>query len=129
MNAAGDGLDSNGSIQMSGGTVLVLGPTNSGNGALDYAGTCVVSGGSLCAIGSAGMAQGVSNGSIASLTVQTQIPAGATVTVIDSAGSTLYQIKSEKGATHFVLADTALVSGRSYTLAVNGADAGSYTAQ
>ncbi len=129
VNAAGDGLDSNGSIQMSGGTVLVLGPTNSGNGALDYAGTCVVSGGSLCAIGSAGMAQGVSNGSIASLTVQTQIPAGATVTVIDSAGNTLYQIKSEKAASHFVLADTALVSGRSYTLAVNGAQAGSYTAQ
>ncbi len=129
VNAAGDGLDSNGSIQMSGGTVLVLGPTNSGNGALDYAGTCVVSGGSLCAIGSAGMAQGVSNGSIASLTVGTQIPAGSTVTVRDSSGSTLYQVKSEKAASHIVLADAALVSGQSYTLAVGGTDAGTYTAQ
>lgn len=129
VNAAGDGIDSNGNIVMSGGTVLVLGPTNSGNSALDYAGSCVVSGGSLCAIGSAGMAQGVSNGSIASLALQLQLSAGDTVTVSDNGGNTLYQIKTEKQASHFVLADEALVSGNSYTVAVNGTDKATVTAQ
>ena len=129
VNAQGDGMDSNGSIRMSGGTVLVLGPTNGGNGALDYAGSCVVTGGSLCAIGSAGMAQGVSDGSVASLTAQIALAAGDTLMVLDSSGSTLYQVKSEKQASHLVLADPALVRGQSYTLRVNGADSGTCTAR
>ena len=36
VNASGDGLDSNGDIEISGGTVYVYGPTSSGNGSLDY---------------------------------------------------------------------------------------------
>ena len=39
INAAGDGIDSNGNIIMNNGKVVVYGPTNSGNGALDYANT------------------------------------------------------------------------------------------
>lgn len=56
VDAAGDGLDVNGSMTMRGGTVLVNGPTANDNGALDYDGTCVISGGVLVAAGSAGMA-------------------------------------------------------------------------
>ena len=41
----GDGLDSNGSITMSGGTVLVDGPTSSGDGALDCDYTANITGG------------------------------------------------------------------------------------
>lgn len=54
VNAGGDGLDSNGSINMTGGTVIVNGPTNSGNGALDYDGTFEISGGYLVAAGRLG---------------------------------------------------------------------------
>ncbi|MDF2921274.1 MAG: dockerin type 1 [Paenibacillaceae bacterium] len=57
VDASGDGLDSNGSIAMSGGTVVVSGPTNSGNGALDYDGSFELTGGVLVAAGSSGMAQ------------------------------------------------------------------------
>lgn len=57
MNSGGDGLDINGSIVMSGGTMLINGPTNSGNGAIDYDGTFSISGGWFLAVGSAGMAQ------------------------------------------------------------------------
>ena len=42
---------------MVGGTVLVNGPTNNGNGSLDYDETFDISGGTLVAAGSAGMAQ------------------------------------------------------------------------
>ena len=55
--ASGDGIDANGNIKMSGGTVLVNGPTNDGNGSLDYDGTFDISGGILVAAGSSGMAQ------------------------------------------------------------------------
>ena len=63
INAGGDGLDSNGSINMSGGEVIVNGPTNNGNGALDYAGAFNMTGGLLVATGSSGMAQTTSSSS------------------------------------------------------------------
>jgi hypothetical protein len=57
VNAGGDGIDSNGSIAMTGGVLLVDGPTMDGNGPLDYMGTFNISGGMLVAVGSIGMAQ------------------------------------------------------------------------
>lgn len=57
VNSFGDGLDINGSGIMSGGTVIVSGPTNSGNGALDYDSTFNVDGGLFIATGSSGMLQ------------------------------------------------------------------------
>ena len=57
VNANGDGIDANGPIEMTAGTVIVNGPTNDGNGPLDYLGAFNISGGYLVAVGSAGMAQ------------------------------------------------------------------------
>jgi hypothetical protein len=57
IDAAGDGLDSNGSLNIDGGTIIVNGPTNNGNGPLDYNGTSNITGGILIAAGSSGMAQ------------------------------------------------------------------------
>ena len=56
INSQGDGLDSNGNATISGGTVVVNGPTNDGNGALDVNGELAVTGGTVAAAGSAGMA-------------------------------------------------------------------------
>lgn len=57
VDSGGDGLDSNGSAVMTGGTVVVNGPTGNGNGAIDVNGTFDISGGTLLAAGSAGMAE------------------------------------------------------------------------
>jgi len=56
INAMGDGLDINGSINMTGGVVIVNGPTANDNGALDHVGF-KMTGGFLIAVGSSGMAQ------------------------------------------------------------------------
>ena len=45
INSQGDGLDSNGNATISGGTVVVNGPSNDGNGALDVNGELAVTGG------------------------------------------------------------------------------------
>jgi len=56
VNASGDGIDSNGSITMKGGTLLVSGPENSGNGSLDYGSTAIINGGIAVITGASGMA-------------------------------------------------------------------------
>jgi hypothetical protein len=57
VDATGDGIDVNGTILMTDGTVIVHGPTNDGNGALDYDRAFTLTGGFLVAAGSSGMAQ------------------------------------------------------------------------
>jgi len=54
--SGGDGLDSNGTAEMSDGATVVHGPTANNNGAID-AGSFDVTGGLLIAVGSAGMAR------------------------------------------------------------------------
>jgi hypothetical protein len=61
--ADGDGIDSNGDIEMTAGTVLVHGPTSDGDGALDYQGSFNITGGFLAAAGSSGMAEAPSSSS------------------------------------------------------------------
>lgn len=63
VDAGGDGLDSNGSIEMTGGVVIVNGPTERMNGALDYMGGFNMAGGFLVAAGSSGMAEAPSESS------------------------------------------------------------------
>ena len=58
--AQGDGLDSNGDIEMTGGTVIIHGPTRSDNAALDSGdreGSIIVDGGFLVGAGSSRMAE------------------------------------------------------------------------
>jgi hypothetical protein len=88
VNADGDGIDSNGSIYMKGGTAIVNGPTNDGNGSLDYDGSFEVTGGTLIAAGSLGMAQAPSEES-----TQNSVK----VTLSSQSANTLIRIESENG--------------------------------
>lgn len=88
IDATGDGIDSNGSIKMTAGTVIVNGPTNNGNGALDYDSTFDITGGFFVAVGSAGMAQSPSTSSS-----QNSI----NLTVASQEAKTLIHIESESG--------------------------------
>ncbi len=61
VSSVADGIDSNGYVDMSGGTVIINGPTDPFNAAIDYGfGTFKITGGTLVAVGSKGMAQGPS---------------------------------------------------------------------
>ncbi|ROR28469.1 uncharacterized protein DUF4353 [Mobilisporobacter senegalensis] len=61
IDASADGIDTNGSLYISGGNIFVSGPENSGNGGLDYNGTAEITGGTVVIAGSIGMAQGFSD--------------------------------------------------------------------
>ncbi len=61
VNARGDGIDSNGTVSVSGGKTIVEGPTNNKNGPFDYDISATITGGIFVAIGSAGMAMNFSS--------------------------------------------------------------------
>ena len=62
LDAAGDAVDSNGSVEVTGGVLLVNGPMSGGDGAFDYDLTATVTGGTVLMVGSTGMAQNFTSG-------------------------------------------------------------------
>ncbi|MGM9946226.1 MAG: carbohydrate-binding domain-containing protein [Lysinibacillus sp.] len=123
VNANGDGLDSNSSIKMTGGTVVVYGPTNAGNGALDYDGTFTVEGGTLIAAGSSGMAMGISDTSTQNALMMTFTnvqEAGTTVNVTASNGDVVATVAPEKAFQTIVISTPNLAQEQSYTLNFGG---------
>ncbi|MGQ8873247.1 carbohydrate-binding domain-containing protein [Paenibacillus sp. TSA_86.1] len=127
VNAVGDGLDSNGSITMTGGTVIVNGPTNNGNGALDYDGTFVINGGYLVAAGSSGMAQGTSDASTQNTIVMTfpeTQKAGTLVHVQDSKGNNILTFAPVKDYQNVVVSSPDLAKDGSYVIFSGGTSTG-----
>ncbi len=119
VNATGDGLDANGSIAMTGGYVIVSGPTNDGNGVLDYDGTFEVSGGVLLGAGSAGMAMTPSNDSKQSYIAaafDTTITAGTLVSIQNESGDVLYSFTPAKDFILVEVSASDIQSGESYTI-------------
>ena len=117
INASGDGIDANGTISISGGTVLISGPTNNGNGSLDYDGKCSVTGGVLIACGAAGMAQNVSEGTQGALmTNVTAQPAGTTIALCDGDGVAIVAFTSPKTFNNVVISAPGILEGETYTL-------------
>lgn len=129
VNATGDGLDSNGSIQINGGTILVAGPTSSGNGALDYDSECAVNGGNIVVYGSTGMWQNPSNSSTQySLTFQVSGKSGDEVILKDNSGNAIYSFETIKSYGAVTISTGDIQKGETYTLYVNGTSFDSLTA-
>ncbi|WP_194287393.1 carbohydrate-binding domain-containing protein [Gracilibacillus oryzae] len=123
VNANGDGLDSNTTATMTGGTVLVYGPTNGGNGALDYNESFDIEGGTLIAAGSSGMAEGVSDTSAQAtmmMTFSEMQEAGTSVYVKDSNGEEVIAITPEKEFQTIVISSPLLKQGENYSLSSGG---------
>lgn len=124
VDASGDGLDSNGAIYINGGTVHVSGPTDSGNGALDYTTTCEVSGGVLVAAGTSGMAQAPSSGQYC---ISATTSGGTSLNVTDSDGNVILSYDFAKSFSHVVISCPDFAKGQTYTVSVDGTEAGSCT--
>ena len=127
INAAGDGIDVNGSIVMTGGVVLVHGPTQNMNGALDYDRSFTISGGLLIAAGSAGMAQAPGSGSSQkSLLVNFYAAksAGSLVHLQDGDGRALFTFAPSKSYQSIAFSSPQLTQGTSYRLYTGGSATG-----
>ena len=127
VDASGDGLDSNTTIHMTGGTVVVYGPTNNGNGPLDYDGTFTIEGGTLIASGSSGMALGVSDSSTQGTVMMTfdeAQQANSTVNITTSDGKSIFTVSPEKQFQSIVISTPDLKQGETYTFSSGGTATG-----
>ncbi|MEI5988599.1 hypothetical protein A5881_000086 [Enterococcus termitis] len=127
VNADGDGIDSNGDIRMTAGTLIVNGPTNDGNGALDYDGTFTIDGGIFVASGSSGMAMSASDASsqaALSLYFDDTQTAGTLVNLKNAAGNTIISFAPEKDFSHIAISSPDLKVGETVTLSTGGKDSG-----
>ena len=127
VNANGDGIDSNGSIFVEAGTIIVNGPVNSGNGAIDSGsengGKCIITGGTILAIGASGMDEGFSEESAQCsfrIRPETAISAGSEIKISDSDGNVLFSHTAVKSASSVVFSSPELKQGEKYILSVDG---------
>ena len=124
VNAAGDGLDSNGNLSIGGGTTVVSGPEDGGNGALDYSLEGTYEGGTVLAVGSSGMAQGFSGASGAWAAADVDGDAGDTVSLVDAEGNVLASLVSDKAFQSVIVASDKLHEGSEARIVVGGEASG-----
>lgn len=116
IDASGDGVDSNGSLRVTGGETYVAGPENSGNGALDYNGTAEITGGVFVAAGASGMAQNFSSATQGSILVSTQSMLTGDVTISDNSGNEILSYTFDKQYNCVVISSPELKEGDTYTV-------------
>ncbi len=126
IDSDGDGLDSNGSISMTGGTVIVNGPTSSGDGAIDYDGSFSMNGGTLAAAGSDGMAEAPSSSSNGCLdiTFSSTLSAGKLITIFNSSDELVMAYAPTKAFNSLIFTSDGIVSGSTYYIYTGGSVSG-----
>ncbi|WP_321970971.1 carbohydrate-binding domain-containing protein [Paratractidigestivibacter sp.] len=115
--ASGDGIDSNGDLEVTGGETYVFGPTSDGDGSLDYGGTAAITGGVVLCAGSSGMAQGFGDSSTqVSVMVSAEGFEGDSITLADADGTVLAQTSALCGYSCIIVSAPGIETGQTYTL-------------
>lgn len=116
VNASGDGVDSNSTWEMSGGTLLVCGSTSGGDGSLDADGNMTYTGGTLLALSSKGMMEYPESGCL--IATNCNAAAGEQISIVDKNGTVLATLQSPKAVSDVIYgigdsdsADYTIVTG------------------
>ena len=146
VNANGDGIDSNGTATLSGGTLVVNGPFTGGNTSLDTNGDLLLNGATVAAANSGDMFEAPATSSTSGyvkISNVSNLSAGTTVQVTDSSGTVVANYKVTNSSTALILVSSSKITkGQSYTvytttdsvdassttLASNATSLGSFTA-
>ncbi len=123
VNASGDGMDTNGALIVSGGTTIVEGPENNGNGALDYLSYAKIDGGFFIAVGSSGMALNFSqaeNQCAALVNFKSTQNASTPIALFDSNNNLEFAFAPSKQYSSVVVSAPSLIEGGKYELKYGG---------
>lgn len=127
IDADGDGLDSNGSIEMTDGVVIVNGPTNDMNGALDHS-SFKITGGLLIAAGSSGMAQAPDDTTSSQysvlLTFNKTMSGGTMIHIQNKTGGNILSFVPTKTYRSLAFSSQELTKGSTYDVYYGGTSTG-----
>ena len=117
VNAGGDGVDSNGTIEFAGGTTIIYGPTSGANGSLDADRGILVNGGVLVAVGPMGMIETpASNSKQCCVCYSTSGSANSQLVIKDDKGNVLFETTSPKSYQSVVVSLPEFVIGSTYSI-------------
>lgn len=119
----GDGIDSNGDITISGGTVIVFGSEGGADSALDYDGEASITGGTLAALGTAGMAQSVEpddSHAVLMVTWSETQQAGTRLSLCDKNGQIVCSLEAPISFSSAVICTESMASGQTLSLYTGG---------
>jgi len=129
--SGGDGLDSNGNFTMTGGTVVVHGPTSSPEVGLDVNGTKNISGGLLVVAGpSSNNTETLSSSSSqysVLATTYTSLSSSTLFHVEDSDGNTIFTYKPVRSYATMIFSSPEMQNGNSYKIYTGGSSTGTLT--
>ncbi len=132
VDASGDGLDSNGNMTISGGTTVVHGPTNGGNGILDSGDggyQILVTGGTLIGAGTSNMLETPSTNSTQCTVVATLNSSMNELAIVNSDGETIIRFEPEKQYQAVIISSPLLVKGETYGLYTGSTSSGTLVAE
>jgi hypothetical protein len=115
-----DGIDSNGHIQLEGGTVTVNGSSMGAEGALEMEGDFTITGGEFIAAGSVYTPAADSTQPTILLSYTSEQPSGSTVTVKDSSGNTVLEYASKTAFSASGFTSAAFKIGETYSVFIDG---------
>lgn len=122
ITASGDGMDANGTLEISGGTIVISGPNQGDTSTLDYDITGVITGGTFIGTGASGMAQTFSDSKQGVIAVNAgNQEKGTKITLKDESGKILMEHEAELDFSVVILSSPELISGETYTITVGTA--------
>ncbi len=129
INSSGDGIDANGTLEITGGHTTIVGPITGDTTTLDYDKTGTITGGTFIGTGSSMMAQSFSDSSqgVIALSVGT-MSAGTNITLKDNDGNVIVFHSPELPFQIIIISTPTMVSGEKYTVTV-GSKTGEFEAK
>ncbi|MBC8571229.1 carbohydrate-binding domain-containing protein [Zongyangia hominis] len=141
IDAAGDGIDTNGDLYVEGGSIQVCGASYTSDTALDYDGVAIITGGTILAAGSGPWAQGfgpLSTQYSFLCNLPDTVPGGIPLTLTDQSGQVLATYTPARMYQSVVYSSPALRKGETYfflaadqsaSVTLNRIDAANVTSQ
>ena len=126
--ADADGIDSNGSLFINGGTVTVDAQATGAESAFDTDGAFIVNGGTIIGVSGSGMDESPNSYSTQNVILAyttSQFSAGDEVEITDSNGKTIAEYTAVKGGSKIVYSSDKLKTGETYTVYASGEEVGS----
>lgn len=121
INANGDGIDSNGYIEINGGNVIIEGPISNGNSSIDYGISASIKNADLISVGSSGMASNFtdSNQGVIMYNTSKSYDSETKIKLLDEKGKVIIEFETTKSFSSIIISNNKIEKDKTYKLVVS----------